>query len=265
MSGALHWDATFPMLRLEGKGALRFLQGQTSADLMSVSEGVLLQSCWLSTTGRLQALLEIRLDSCGADVLVLAGDDAAVARGFDRVIFPADGVRLQPIRMQRRIQSLDEGAATAWLEQDAAVPENWCTGGAADDAALEQWRVREGCPPGPGELNGDTNPLELGLIDRVSTKKGCYLGQETMAKLISRAGVKQKLRHWHCDQVLKTGAELQLGDDRVGSVTSSIETDAGWIGLALVRRKHLEAGEVHGPEGQAVQLSRPRAFQDPPE
>ena len=264
MSAALHWDATFPMLRLEGKGALRFLQGQTSADLMSVSEGVLLQSCWLSTTGRLQALLEIRLDSCGADVLVLSGDDAAVARGFDRVIFPADGVRLQPIRMQRRIQSLDKGAATAWLEQDAAVPEGWCTLGAADDSALEQWRVREGCPPGPGELNGDTNPLELGLIDRVSTKKGCYLGQETMAKLISRAGVKQKLRHWHCDQVLKNGAELLLGDDRVGRVTSSIQTDAGWIGLALVRRKHLEAGEVHGPEGQAVQLIRPRAFQDPP-
>ena len=265
MSGAFHWDATFPLLRLDGKGALRFLQGQTSADLKSVAEGVLLQSCWLSTAGRLQALLEIRLDPRGADVLVLAGDDAAVARGFDRVIFPADGVRLQPIRRQRRIQSLDERAATVWLEQDAAVPESWCTSGAADDAALEQWRVREGCPPGPGELNGDTNPLELGLIDRVSTKKGCYLGQETMAKLISRGGVKQKLRHWHCDQVLQTGAELLIDDDRVGSVTSSVATDKGWIGLALVRRKHLDAGEVLGPQDQVVQLSRPRAFQDPPE
>ena len=44
--------------------------------------------CWLDATGRVQALLEIRMDATGADVLVLAGAVDAVSQGFDRVIFP---------------------------------------------------------------------------------------------------------------------------------------------------------------------------------
>ena len=264
MTRALHWDSSFPTLRLEGSGARPFLQGQTTADVMSLQEGELLQSCWLSATGRLQALLEIRLDPGGADVLILCGDAEAVARGFDRVIFPADGVRLRPIRMQRRIQALRDGAVPSWLEADAALPDHCSLSEAAGDADLEQWRVREGSPPGPGELTGDTNPLELGLSDRVSTSKGCYLGQETMAKLISRAGVKQQLRHWNCDQMVTIGADLVHGDDRAGTVTSTLETTSGWIGLALIRRKHLEARQVQGPDGQVLRLSKPRAFQDPP-
>ena len=53
------------------------------------------------------------------------------------------------------------------------------------DAALEQQRP-QGISPGSAELTGDTNPFELGLADRVSLDKGCYLGQETMAKLASK-------------------------------------------------------------------------------
>ena len=67
----LRWDASFPLLRLDGSGARDFLQGQTSADLNSAGE-TLIRSCWLNATGRLQALLEIHVDDAGADLLVLA-------------------------------------------------------------------------------------------------------------------------------------------------------------------------------------------------
>ncbi len=81
MNGALHWDASFPLLRLEGEGSRTFLQGQTSADVTDTPEGALVQTCWLTATGRLRALLELHLRSHGADVLVLAGDATAVAKG----------------------------------------------------------------------------------------------------------------------------------------------------------------------------------------
>ena len=79
MTTTIHWDQTFPLLRLEGMGAKDFLQGQTTADLSGLMAGVLQQSCWLTATGRLRALLELRLDATGADVLVLAGDAEAVS------------------------------------------------------------------------------------------------------------------------------------------------------------------------------------------
>ena len=107
MTTTIHWDQTFPLLRLEGMGAKDFLQGQTTADLSGLMAGVLQQSCWLTAIGRLRALLELRLDATGADVLVLAGDAEAVRRGFDQVIFPADRVRLGTSSLQRRVQSLD--------------------------------------------------------------------------------------------------------------------------------------------------------------
>ena len=111
----LFWDAQVPWLRLNGSGARQFLQGQTSADLNALQSGDLLQTCWLTATGRLRAVLELRFDAEGADVIVLAGEASAVYAGFDQVIFPADRVRLQPLGQLRRLQWLEPMAAAVWL------------------------------------------------------------------------------------------------------------------------------------------------------
>ena len=251
------WDAMFPTLRLEGAGARGFLQGQTSADLQSAPTGALIQSCWLTATGRVQALLEVRLDADGADVLLLAGEAETVAQGFDRVIFPADRVRLTTTRMQRRRQALSAGSVGEWLEGDAMPT--------LDSADLERWQLERGWP-GSGELNGDTNPYELGLTSWVSLSKGCYLGQETMAKLASRDGVKQQLRFWSSPDPVSVGDRLSRGEDRAGSITSAVNDGMhGWIGLALVRRSMLDQTSLSGPDGQTLTLRRPSGVEDPPQ
>ena len=259
----LFWDAQVPWLRLNGSGARQFLQGQTSADLNALQSGDLLQTCWLTATGRLRAVLELRFDAEGADVIVLAGEASAVHAGFDQVIFPADRVRLQPLGQLRRLQWLAPNAAAVWCDPDAAPPEPWASGEAATATALEQWRLQSGFPPGPGELNGETNPLELGLIAQVSTEKGCYLGQETMAKLIGQGGVKQQLRCWSCPSPLATITKLTLDGERAGVITSALERDGTCFGLALVRRQCLASPTLEGPNGEQLQIRQPEAFQDP--
>ena len=77
-------DAKFPLLRLTGRGTRQFLHGQTSAAIEQAPEQSLIHTCWLRATGRVRALLEVRLDGEGADVLVLCGDADAVLEGFDR-------------------------------------------------------------------------------------------------------------------------------------------------------------------------------------
>ena len=265
MSTALHWDDTFPLIRLNGAGARDFLQGQSTADLRPTAAGELVQSCWLTATGRLRALLELRLDGDGADVLVLAGDAEALASGLDQVIFPADRVRLGNRRLQRRVQGLAPDSPAVWLDPETPLPAALAGSSALRDAALEQQRLQRGFPPGSAELTGDTNPFELGLADRVSLDKGCYLGQETMAKLASKGGVKQQLRFWRSAQPLNTGDPLSNGDDRAGLVTSVLEiNNAEWMGLALIRRQHLSAEGLNGPAGQSLRLERPGQFQEPP-
>lgn len=265
-SDELCWDASFPRLRLEGSGARDFLQGQTSADLNTGQDG-LIQSCWLTATGRLRALLEIRLDASGADVLVLAGDSDHVQRGFDQVIFPADRVRLKPTAPQRRLQTLSASKTVLWIEADTDLPMAWSVLEKATPTNLEHWRLTTGWPAEAKEINGETNPFELGLRDWVSLSKGCYLGQETMAKLASSGGVKQQLRCWSCHEALEIGATLQHRGERAGLITSALELSpaSGWIGLALVRRQHLEAPVLDGPEGLTLMMQRPQGFQDPPQ
>ena len=265
MTSTLLWQEEFPLLRLEGSGARDFLQGQTSADLREIPEGELVQSCWLSATGRLRGLLEIRIDSTGADVLVLAGDADAITRGFDQVIFPADRVRISTRGRQHRIQTLPAADTVAWLLPEQGIPHDCSDLPVADADALEQWRLLQGWPSSQ-ELTGDTNPFELGLAKRISLSKGCYLGQETMAKLAASGGVKQQLRSWSSTAAISTGTKLALSGERAGVVTSSLEVTPGrrWIGLALVRRQWLQHAQLDGPEGQCLVLQRPGGFQDPP-
>ena len=273
---ALIWDARFPLIRLEGQGCSSFLHGQTSAKVDGCPHGDLIQACWLNATGRVQALLEIRLDSAGADVLVLNGDSNSVANGFDRVIFPADQVRLGEQRQQRRMQRLEAGKApdftqVIWLSEASEPPTSWAELRACNATELECWRNKQGWPLGDQELTGDTNPFELGLSDWVELNKGCYLGQETVAKLASRGGVKQQLRCWQStseiQKGLKSGDQLKLNNSRAGIITSvSKDTATGSsFGLALVRRQALDAETLQAGESDIeVSIARPSAFCDPP-
>ena len=273
---ALIWDARFPLIRLEGQGCSSFLHGQTSARVDGCAHGDLIQACWLNAIGRIQALLEIRLDSAGADVLVLNGDSNSVADGFDRVIFPADQVRLGEQHQQRRMQRLEAGKApdftqVIWVSEGSKPPTAWEDLAACNTTELECWRNRQGWPLGAQELTGDTNPFELGLSDWVELNKGCYLGQETVAKLASRGGVKQQLCCWHStsatQKVLDSGDQLKLNDSRAGIITSvSKDTATGRsFGLALVRRQALDAETLQaGDSDVEVSIARPSAFCDPP-
>ena len=279
---SLLWDQTFPVLRLEGSGSRTFLQGQTSADLQQAEEGHPLPACWLDATGRVQALLEIRMDATGADVLVLSGAVDAVSQGFDRVIFPADRVRLKGSRQQRRQELLVQGQPmepvnVCWTEEEPSASDRFPASEAASTNQLDHWRLEQGWPLSAGELDGTTNPFELGLSPWVHLNKGCYLGQETMAKLASRGEVKQQLRSWRTPSselvgtVPQRGTVLRREGERAGVITSALEIPSAqgapreWIGLALVRRQALAAPQLSLDNDQGtIQLFKPQAFSEPP-
>ena len=103
----------------------------------------------------------------------------------------------------------------------------------------------------------------MGLTNRISLDKGCYLGQETMAKLTGKGGVKQQLRCWRSDKPLQPGDQLNVGSDRAGTITSALSHPGAALGLALVRRQFLDLPSLQGPADQVVILATPAAFQAP--
>jgi len=105
--------------------------------------------------------------------------------------------------------------------------------------ATEILRVERGRPRYGHELDDTTIPQEAGLNDRaVSFTKGCYVGQETVARLFYRGKPNRRLRGLKLSEPALAGAQLHLGERVVGRISSSLVSPVhGPIGLALVRRE----------------------------
>jgi folate-binding protein YgfZ len=148
-------------------------------------------------------------DVAGARVLLVATD-----LGVDVVCASEDTPRV-------RAALLDAGAV------------------AVDEAAAELLRVESGRPRYGIDLDETTIPQEAGLNDRaVSFTKGCYVGQETVARLHWRGKPNRHLRGLRLSAPAPAGTPLRLGEREVGRLGSvAVSPVHGPIALAIVRRE----------------------------
>ena len=111
----------------------------------------------------------------------------------------------------------DAEAVRAALLGAGAVP--------ADGDAAEIRRVETGRPRYGVDLDDSVIPQEAGLNERaVSFTKGCYVGQETVARLHYRGKPNRHLRGLRLDGPAETGAALVLGEREVGRLGSVVES-----------------------------------------
>jgi len=120
-------------------------------------------------------------------------------------------------------------------------------GGAIDAQALEAWRILSGLPASGHELTEEHNPLEAGLRDAISFTKGCYVGQEVVARLntygkVSRGIVRLQLAPGV--PVPPEGATVLHDGKPIGTVTSAIlpQGRSAAVALAYVKSRELPAG-----------------------
>ncbi len=114
-----------------------------------------------------------------------------------------------------------------------------CAAGATpcSTAHWEQLRIQQGRPMPASELTDDDNPLEAGLWDSISFEKGCYIGQETIARLNTYKGVKKRLWGVILERPFPAGTALTYDGNKVGKLTSVTHTDSDSFGLAYLRTK----------------------------
>ncbi len=108
-------------------------------------------------------------------------------------------------------------------------------------------RVEAGVPAMGAELTEKTIPAEAGILDAtVSFTKGCYTGQELVARIDSRGGnVARRLLGLRLDGPADPGAALEAGGKSAGWLTSVAHSpELGWIGLGYVARAITPPAEV---------------------
>jgi folate-binding protein YgfZ len=123
--------------------------------------------------------------------------------------------------------------------------------------AVEILRVEAGVPRFGAEMDAGTMPAEASIVDDVvSFTKGCYIGQETVARLHYKGKPNKHLRGLRLSAAAAPGAALRLGDKEVGTLGGAVVSPAhGPIGLAIVRREAQPGTEITvGEDGVTAEV-----------
>jgi tRNA-modifying protein YgfZ len=110
---------------------------------------------------------------------------------------------------------------------------------------IERLRITDRVPAVPQDIGPGELPNEGGLeLAAISYNKGCYLGQEVMARLKSMGQVRRRLLRvrGNAQNFPALPAPLFLGDRRVGELRSAVFDPTGMVGLALLSLLHLKPG-----------------------
>jgi folate-binding protein YgfZ len=241
-------------------GDLRILDA--GAELLLDCERVALQELFaMIRRYKLGRAVELHKRTLERGLLALVGPDARrIASAAD---LPADeyshragelaGAQVRLIATDLGVDVLCDAADTervaAALAAAGAV--------AATEADADVRRVESGRPRYGVDLDDTVIPQEAGLNDRaVSFDKGCYVGQETVARLYFRGKPNRHLRGLKLSGPAATGDPLRLGEREVGRLGSVVESPLhGRIALALVRREASPGDSLAvGDDGVSAQV-----------
>ena len=175
------------------------------------------------------------LSLAGPGARRVAGAEALPDEEHAHAPVEIDGIAARAIATDLGVDLLCDAqtaaALAAALRARGAVP--------VAESAVETLRVERGRPRYGVDLDETTIPQEAGLNERaVSFTKGCYVGQETVARLHYKGKPNRRLRGLRLSAPLASGTELTLDGKLVGRLGSVVDSPAhGSIGLALVRRE----------------------------
>jgi aminomethyltransferase len=106
----------------------------------------------------------------------------------------------------------------------------------ASYAAYQILRIEAGLPEFDREILEHSIPLEVGLRGAIHFEKGCYIGQEIIARMESRGKMARKLVGVCLEEEVEEGSAIHSGGKKIGEVTSIGHSPRlGWIGLAVVK------------------------------
>src|SRR5829696_81170 len=255
-------------LALTGAEAKEFLHGQVTNDIEALEPGRGCYAAFLTHKGKmlgdlrilhlgeelfldtervaLQELFNmIRRYKLGRDVelhkrtveralLSLVGPAARVVGSaeHDNVRDEIGGVPVSLVRTDVGTDVICDAGRAAEVKAALGVPE-------VDEAVAEIVRVESGRPRYGIDLDDSVIPQEAGLNERaVNFEKGCYVGQETVARLHWRGKPNRHLRGLRLSRPAEHGDPLTLGERAVGQVGTACESPTlGAVALAIVRRE----------------------------
>ena len=228
-------------LLIEGPDALAFAHAQFSSDVQSLAIGAWQFSAWLNAQGRVRVLFHlVRLDEQRLLLLLRGGEANAMCEALRRYVFRS---RLAITTAPWHVPSTD---AAHPLHETRIAPDGIVLGCgthglriAAHGESDAQWRLPQlqlGWPWLPASTLDDLLPPTLSLhrLHAVAIDKGCYPGQEIVARLHWRGGNKRHLCNVRLSRDAASGTPLHRDGHDVGVLLDAIAHDNHIEALAVV-------------------------------
>jgi len=258
-------DPLAQILLLEGADAAAFAQAQFSSHVQALAVGQWQFSAWLDAQGRVLALLQLARLSDDTFLLLLRGGDAhAMATSLQRFVFRSKVKLSVPDSLHLSTGDAKESYAVR-REGDAIVfgcgDHSMIVAAKNADDAWRAAQVRAGWPWLPDNVLGSVlaPAISLERLHAVAFDKGCYPGQEIVARLHYRGGHK---RHMHCvvlSQRIAAGTVLHRSGDGSIQLLDVVDDDARTIALAVIDDGLMHAFEnasrVATDEGVELQVT----------
>jgi folate-binding protein YgfZ len=270
-------------LVLRGSEAAEYLQGQLTNDIEALSPGEGCYAALLDRKGHMQADMRVLCLAEGEIWIDVEAETLGAVKRHLEMYKIGREVELVDVTAERGILSLvgPRSAALAGAPPlpayanaalavggidcvavgtalgidlivaagDAGPLHGFLVGAGAPEvepAAVEILRIEAGTPRFGAEMDATTMPAEAGIVEAaVDFEKGCYIGQETVARLHYRGKPNKRLRGLRLSAPAATGAALRLGEKEVGAVGGScVSPVLGPIALAIVRREAEPGAEL---------------------
>jgi len=218
-------------LRVAGPDAADYLQRMVSNDVEALAVGEACDALLLTAKARVIAPLRV-LRRGEEDFLVLTEPELG------------DTVRTQLLRTRFAAKTeIEPEEHESWLVLGGEeVLDDRPAGDEVGEEELERWRIEAGIPRWGREIDDQILPAEAGLDDtHISFSKGCYPGQEPIARQRYRGKVNRKLRVLDVEGDATPGTELVLDGKKVGRITSAVPGVAlGYVRTEVPDDAHLQ-------------------------
>ena len=244
----------FGWVRLTGATRVDFLHRMSTNHLLGLKAGEARLTALTTPIGR---MIDCVLAIGQPDALLLmtgAGNADKVARWLRKYVFFKDDIQIAVVDAAGAQGVFEADGAPLggipWLPQGWLMLEPGAAGGSVEDGAVfEGYRISRGWPRFPNEISEDYIPLEAGLRAAVSFTKGCYIGQEIIARMDSRGQIAKRLMRLRVEGLAVAGEMLLAEGVTAGMLTSIAGTD----GLGYVRAAFASAGtRLATPNGSTV-------------
>ena len=259
---------------VRGGEAAEFLQGQVTNDVESLEPGQGCYAALLNHKGKMRLDMRILRGPDWIWIDTEPGADAVLLKTIETyslgrdVTWESADEGIVSLMGEYDLDKLPPEEEHAWIDGERGIYVRTYAGvdvigddlpGAdAPEAEAECVRIEAGIPRFGVDMDGDTIPQEAGLNDRaVSFTKGCYVGQETVARLFYKGKPNRHLRGLKLSRPAEHGQPIALGEREVGRVGSvCVSPTHGPIALALVRREAApgDTVDVGGATAEVVEL-----------